>query len=166
MAERDENWLEAADEQEEGLPSGEVYDWYQRGVQLLDEGDPASASQVLGRAAARVPHSRSVLEALARAQFDSEQYDQAVVSFQRLVEEDAGRRLRAVRLGSVGGEAGAVRPGGRAPRGRRGDAAGRELLHAGAARGPGDGAGPGLVGAPAGRGEEGLGRRRSVAPSG
>jgi len=107
MAEqRDENWLEAADEQEEGLPSGEVYDWYQRGVQLLDEGDPAGASQVLSRAAVRVPHSRSVLEALARAQFDSEQYDQAVVSFQRLVEEDAdddyaqfGWGLSAAKLG-------------------------------------------------------------------
>lgn len=106
MAERDENWLEAADEQEEGLPSGEVYDWYQRGVQLLDEGDPAAASQVLGRAAARVPHSRSVLEALARAQFDSEQYDQAVVSFQRLVEVNAeddyaqfGWGLSAAKLG-------------------------------------------------------------------
>jgi Flp pilus assembly protein TadD len=106
MTERDENWLEAADEQEEGLPSGEVFDWYQRGVQLLDEGDPAGASQVLVRAAARVPHSRSVLEALARAQFDSEQYDQAVVSFQRLVEEDPdddyaqfGWGLSAAKLG-------------------------------------------------------------------
>ena len=106
MTERDENWLEAADEQEEGLPSGEVYDWYQRGVQLLEEGDPATASQVLGKAAARVPHSRSVLEALARAQFDSEQYDQAVVSFQRLVEVDAdddyaqfGWGLSAAKLG-------------------------------------------------------------------
>jgi Flp pilus assembly protein TadD len=96
-----------ADEPEEGgLPSGEVYDWYQRGVQLLDEGDPATASQVLTRAAARVPHSRSVLEALARAQFDSDQYDQAVVSFQRLVEEDPdddyaqfGWGLSAAKLG-------------------------------------------------------------------
>jgi Flp pilus assembly protein TadD len=106
MAERDEDWVEAADEQEEGLPSGEVYDWYQRGVQLLDEGDPATASTVLSRAAARVPHSRSVLEALARAQFDSEQYDQAVVSFQRLVEVDPdddyaqfGWGLSAAKLG-------------------------------------------------------------------
>jgi len=107
MAERrDEDWVDAADEQEEGLPSGEVYDWYQRGVQLLDEGDPATASQVLSRAAARVPHSRSVLEALARAQFDSEQYDQAVVSFQRLVAEDPdddyaqfGWGLSAAKLG-------------------------------------------------------------------
>jgi Flp pilus assembly protein TadD len=106
MAERDEDWLQGADEQEEGLPSGEVYDWYQRGVQLLDEGDPGTASQVLGRAAARVPHSRSVLEALARAQFDSEQYDQAVVSFQKLVEEDPdddyaqfGWGLSAAKLG-------------------------------------------------------------------
>lgn len=107
MAEqRGDGWLEGADEQEEGLPSGEVYDWYQRGVQLLDEGDPATASQVLSRAAARVPHSRSVLEALARAQFDSEQYDQAVRSFQRLVEEDPdddyaqfGWGLSAAKLG-------------------------------------------------------------------
>ena len=107
MAERrDEDWVDAADEQEEGLPSGEVYDWYQRGVQLLDEGDPATASQVLSRAAVRVPHSRSVLEALARAQFDSEQYDQAVISFQRLVEVDPdddyaqfGWGLSAAKLG-------------------------------------------------------------------
>lgn len=103
---RDEGWVQGADEQEDGLPSGEVYDWYQRGVQLLDEGDPATASQVLGRAAVRVPHSRSVLEALARAQFDSEQYDQAVISFQRLVEEDPdddyaqfGWGLSAAKLG-------------------------------------------------------------------
>jgi Flp pilus assembly protein TadD len=92
--------------EEQGLPSGEVYDWYQRGVQLLDEGDPATASTVLRRAAARVPHSRSVLEALARAQFDSEQYDEAVISFQRLVEEDPdddyaqfGWGLSAAKLG-------------------------------------------------------------------
>jgi Flp pilus assembly protein TadD len=103
---RDEDWVAGADELEDGLPSGEVYDWYQRGVQLLDEGDPATASQVLGRAAVRVPHSRSVLEALARAQFDSEQYDQAVVSFQRLVEQDPdddyaqfGWGLSAAKLG-------------------------------------------------------------------
>jgi Flp pilus assembly protein TadD len=103
---RDEEWADGVDQEEEGLPSGEVYDWYQRGVQLLDEGDAATASQVLGRAAARVPHSRSVLEALARAQFDSEQYDQAVVSFQRLVEEDPdddyaqfGWGLSAAKLG-------------------------------------------------------------------
>jgi Flp pilus assembly protein TadD len=108
--ERDEDWLAqdgaGADGEEQGLPSGEVYDWYQRGVQLLDEGDPATASQVLGRAAARVPHSRSVLEALARAQFDSEQYVEAVVSFERLVEEDPdddyaqfGWGLSAAKLG-------------------------------------------------------------------
>lgn len=100
----EDGWLDEAEEQ--GLPSGEVYDWYQRGVQLLDEGDPATASQVLRRAAARVPHSRSVLEALARAQFDSEQYDEAVLSFQRLVEEDPeddyaqfGWGLSAAKLG-------------------------------------------------------------------
>ncbi len=47
-----------------------------------------------------------MLEALARAQFDSEQYDQAVVSFQRLVEQDPdddyaqfGWGLSAAKLG-------------------------------------------------------------------
>jgi tetratricopeptide (TPR) repeat protein len=86
--------------------SGEVYDWYQRGVQLLDSGNPAAATQLLVRAADRVPRSRSVLEALARAQFDAEQYQDAAEAFQTLAEANPdddyaqfGWGLAAARLG-------------------------------------------------------------------
>lgn len=86
--------------------SGEVYDWYQRGVQMLDSGNPAAATQLLVRAADRVPRSRSVLEALARAQFDAEQYREAADAFRTLAESNPeddyaqfGWGLAAARLG-------------------------------------------------------------------
>lgn len=68
------------------VPSGEVYDWYTRGVTLLENGDLHAAVEVLARASAAVPESRSVLEALARAQFDAGMYADAKVSFTRIVE--------------------------------------------------------------------------------
>jgi tetratricopeptide (TPR) repeat protein len=86
--------------------SGEVYDWYQRGIQLLDSGNPAAATQQLVRAADRVPRSRAVLEALARAHFDAEQYGEAAEAFQTLAEANPdddyaqfGWGLAAARLG-------------------------------------------------------------------
>lgn len=86
--------------------SGEAYDWYQRGVQLLDSGNPAAATQLLARAADRVPRSRSVLEALARARFDAEQYREAADAFRTLAQSNPnddyaqfGWGLAAARLG-------------------------------------------------------------------
>lgn len=67
------------------LPSGEVYDWFQRGVTLLENGDLHAAVELLSRASTAVPDSRSVLEALARAQFDAGMYPQAKESFERIV---------------------------------------------------------------------------------
>lgn len=91
---------------DESALSGEVHDWYQRGVQFLDSGDPAAATQLLTRAAERVPRSRLVLEALARAQFDAEHYEDAAEAFRTLVEADPdddyaqfGWGLAAARLG-------------------------------------------------------------------
>lgn len=66
-------------------PAGDVYDWYQRGVKLLSEGSPAAAAALLERAAEAEPESRSVREALARAQFNSRQYAEAADSFRRIV---------------------------------------------------------------------------------
>ncbi|GAA0920365.1 tetratricopeptide repeat protein [Nonomuraea longicatena] len=68
-----------------GGPVGDVYDWYQRGVKLLKEGSPAAAASLLERAAAAEPESRSIREALARAQFNSRQYAQAADSFRWIV---------------------------------------------------------------------------------
>jgi len=69
-------------------PSGvqDTYALYRRGLDLLGRGSPAAAAQLLERASAAEPHSRSILEALARAQFDTRRYEAAIGSFRRIVE--------------------------------------------------------------------------------
>jgi len=64
----------------------DTYDLYRRGLDLLGRGSAAAAAQVLERAAEAEPHSRSVLEALARAQFDTGRYGAAAGNFRRIVE--------------------------------------------------------------------------------
>jgi tetratricopeptide (TPR) repeat protein len=67
-------------------PGGDTYTWYRRGLDLLGRGSPAAAAQLLERAAEAEPGARSVLEALARAQFDAGRYAQAAGSFRQIVE--------------------------------------------------------------------------------
>jgi Flp pilus assembly protein TadD len=64
----------------------DTYQLYQRGLDLLGRGSAAAAAQLLARAAAAEPKSRSVLEALARAQFDAGQYSAAAGNFRRIVD--------------------------------------------------------------------------------
>jgi len=64
----------------------DTYDLYRRGLDLLRRGSAAAAAQLLERAAAAEPQSRSVLEALARAQFDARRYDAAAGNFRRIVD--------------------------------------------------------------------------------
>jgi Flp pilus assembly protein TadD len=64
----------------------DVHAWYTRGLELLGKGSPAAAAQILQRAAEAVPESRSVREALARAQFDTGQYAEAASNFRAIVE--------------------------------------------------------------------------------
>ncbi|WP_203989238.1 tetratricopeptide repeat protein [Sphaerisporangium rufum] len=66
-------------------PAGDVYEWFQRGVQLLKDGSPAAAAAILARAADAEPESRSIREALARAQFNSRRYQDAADSFRWIV---------------------------------------------------------------------------------
>lgn len=67
--------------------SGEdTYALYRRGLDLLQRGSAGAAAQVLGRAHAAEPHSRSILEALGRAQFDTQDYEAAAGSFRRIVD--------------------------------------------------------------------------------
>jgi tetratricopeptide (TPR) repeat protein len=76
------------DEHDEGgggqTPSGDVVDWYHRGLALLERGDAAAAAQVLGHAHAHEPQAASVQEALARALFDARRYDEAAQAFREL----------------------------------------------------------------------------------
>ena len=64
----------------------DTYQLYQRGLDLLGRGSAAAAAQLLARAADAEPQSRSVLEALARAQFDAGQYQAAAGNFRRIVD--------------------------------------------------------------------------------
>jgi tetratricopeptide (TPR) repeat protein len=69
-----------------GASSADTYDLYQRGLDLLGRGSAAAAAELLERAAAAEPQSRSVLEALARAQFDARRYEASAGNFRRIVE--------------------------------------------------------------------------------
>jgi tetratricopeptide (TPR) repeat protein len=91
-----------------GRPSGEVYDWYQRGLALLESGNPAAAATVLEYAVASEPRSASLREALARALFDAGRYEAAAGEFGALVEQVPqddyarfGLGLTRFRLGDV-----------------------------------------------------------------
>ncbi|HEX3921445.1 MAG TPA: tetratricopeptide repeat protein [Streptosporangiaceae bacterium] len=80
--------MEAPGGGEGARPGGphDTYDLYRRGLDLLARGSAAAAAQLLERAAAAEPQSRSVLEALARAQFDAGRYAAAAGNFRRIVE--------------------------------------------------------------------------------
>jgi Flp pilus assembly protein TadD len=69
-------------------PQGTVYDWYTRGMQLLHDRNPAAAAALLEHAARAEPASRSVREALARAQFDSGRYVEARNNFAAIVADN------------------------------------------------------------------------------
>jgi tetratricopeptide (TPR) repeat protein len=91
-------------------PQGEVYDWYVRGLDLLDGGNAAAAVTLLTHAAQAEPESRSVREALARAQFDAGQYAAAAESFGWIVSVNPaddyaqfGLGLAAAKTGDLAG---------------------------------------------------------------
>ncbi len=66
----------------------DVYDLLQRGQQLLDRRHHAQAAIVLERAARLEPGRGSILEALARAFYNSGQSERARETFEALLEVD------------------------------------------------------------------------------
>ena len=93
-------------------PAADTYSLYRRGLDLLGRGSAAAAAQLLERAAAAEPESRSILEALARAQFDTRHYEAAASSFRRIVDASPtddyaqfGLGLALARTGDHGGAA-------------------------------------------------------------
>ncbi|RAY13858.1 hypothetical protein DPM19_16235 [Actinomadura craniellae] len=83
----------------EAAPSGGVYEWYTRGLDLLTAGSPAAAVQLLERAAEAEPSSRSIREALARAQYGARLYSQAADSFRWIVEDNPSEDYALFGLG-------------------------------------------------------------------
>lgn len=69
-----------------GDPEGSAYDWYRRGISLLESGNPDAAAVLLARLREVDPTSTSVLEAHARALFDSRRFEDAAAAFTELVE--------------------------------------------------------------------------------
>ncbi|SEG64252.1 Tetratricopeptide repeat-containing protein [Thermomonospora echinospora] len=80
-------------------PSGGVYEWYTRGLELLGAGSPAAAVQLLQRAAEAEPSSRSIREALARAQYGSRRFADAADSFRWIVEDNPSEDYALFGLG-------------------------------------------------------------------
>ena len=91
-----------------GTPEGSVYDWYHRGLQLLGERNPEAAATLLARAAEAEPGSRSILEALARAQHDAGYYADAIASFTRLIAVNPTDDYAHFGLGLAADKAGAL----------------------------------------------------------
>jgi len=90
-------------------PEGGVYEWYQRGLELLANGDPAAAAMLLHRAAEAEPGSRSILEALARAQYDAGRYHEAIGSFTQLIAVNPTDDYAQFGLGLAASRAGQLR---------------------------------------------------------
>ena len=93
-----------------GEPAGEVYDWFVRGLDLLESGNAEAAASLLAHARAAEPTSASILEALARATFDAGRYDEAHLLFGELAESTPdndyarfGLGLTRMRVGDVPG---------------------------------------------------------------
>jgi tetratricopeptide (TPR) repeat protein len=63
-----------------------VYEWYQRGISLLEAGDVHAAATLLERAAAAEPQKSSIREALARAYFGARRFDAALEEFNLALE--------------------------------------------------------------------------------
>jgi Flp pilus assembly protein TadD len=93
-------------------PDGGVCEWLQRGLHLLRNGNPAAAATLLARAAEAEPSSRSILEALARAEYDAGRYEQAMTSFSALIGVHPTDDYAHFGLGLAAGRAGELRPAG------------------------------------------------------
>lgn len=94
---------------EDGAPGGNVYEWYRRGKQLLDERNPDAAATLLARAAEVEPGSRSVREALARAQYDAGRYPAAIATFTALIADNPTDDYAHFGLGLAASRSGELR---------------------------------------------------------
>ena len=69
-----------------GLPQGDPHEWFERASTLLESGNPEAADVLLRRLLDVDPSATSVIEAHARALFDSGRYAEAAEAFAELSE--------------------------------------------------------------------------------
>lgn len=107
-AEKPKPFAELPPPPEDVVPQGELYDWYLRGLDLLQAGDANAAVQLLQHTATMEPESRAVREGLARAQFDVGMYEEARANFEWIISIDPaddysqfGLGLAATKLGDL-----------------------------------------------------------------
>lgn len=62
------------------------YEWFVQGSRLLEDGRSGEAATLFSRLVIADPTSRSAWEGLARARFDSQEYERAEQAFTRLLE--------------------------------------------------------------------------------
>ncbi len=67
-------------------PAGDAYEWFRRGTELLEQGNPAAAAQLLTWVAELEPNVHSVHEARARALYGAKRFDEAEREFRLLVD--------------------------------------------------------------------------------
>ena len=67
-------------------PDGGPYEWWQRGVELLERGDAAAAAVLLERTVEADSRSASGWEALGRASYDAGRFHRAAEAFSKLLE--------------------------------------------------------------------------------
>jgi Flp pilus assembly protein TadD len=64
----------------------DLYDLYRRGTELLEAGDPHAATIPLSRARDLAPDKTSIREALGRALFGAQRYEQAASEFEAVID--------------------------------------------------------------------------------
>ena len=82
-----------------GTPQGGPYEWWQRGTELLERGDPGAAAVLLEHAAQAEQASSATWEALGRARYDAGNFRGAVEAFGRLVDLSPGSHYGHFALG-------------------------------------------------------------------
>lgn len=68
------------------VPPESAYDLFRNGTRLLEQGDHHAAAVPLARARDLEPDKSSVREALGRALFHAQRYEEAVAEFEAIVE--------------------------------------------------------------------------------
>ena len=78
--------IPSGDSYTQRVTTDSTYTLYRKGMELLEDGSFAEATEPLAEAARRAPEKTSVREALGRAYFRNRQFSEAATEFEAVVE--------------------------------------------------------------------------------